>query len=284
MPGRASVYSALAIGLIALVGIAVLSLLAFEYSRDAVRQVVADQNLSLGRTVCGIALGDLNQADAVDRNGALDRLSHEWTQAGSPYKNSYLCVIGPNGKLDVHTLKPEMKGTDVGQVVLSAHSGQTVMHLLRAHEDWSGQNTNYRGIRQLVGYHYEPSIDSLIAVHVPAAVVDSGFQAAVAPWIGSMILIGGLLLPCSLGLLFQSSRQATVLAQESEQRYRYFVEQTDEGFYRVDFEPPIAVDQSEDELIRQMYERGWIRECNDNYAGMYGQKNVKKVRDSCVSV
>ncbi len=56
----------------------------------------------------------------------------------------------------------------------------------------------------------------------------------------------------------------------SERRYRYFVEQTHDGTYRLDFDPPIDPNQPEDELIRQMYERGSIGECNDMYAQMYG--------------
>jgi PAS domain S-box-containing protein len=206
---------ALAIGIAAIAGIVVIAFVAYQNSQNSIRVTVADGNLVLGKTISAVALGDMgrtDQTDQVDSESALDRLSQTWARTNASHKNAYLCVVGSSGKLDLHSLKPEMKGTDVSNVVLSPQSGQTVMQLLRNKDSWSGQNTNYRGIRQLVGYHYEPSIDSLVAVHVPARIVDARFHAAVEPWIWGIALIGGVLLPCSLGLLFYNLRRANTSA------------------------------------------------------------------------
>lgn len=59
---------------------------------------------------------------------------------------------------------------------------------------------------------------------------------------------------------------------ESEARYRRFVDQTLDGTYRLDFDPPIVTDQPEQTVIQQMYERGRIGDCNAAYARMYGFK------------
>lgn len=58
--------------------------------------------------------------------------------------------------------------------------------------------------------------------------------------------------------------------QKVERRHRYFAEQTAEGFYRLECAVPIPVDLPLDEIIRRMYEHGYIAECNDIYAQTYG--------------
>jgi PAS domain S-box-containing protein len=225
-----------AIGLFSAIGIAVVGYIAFVKSRDEIRNLVAQENLSLGETVSTIALFPLRDSDTIDKQDALTRIEEMWTRTRFPYSNSYMCVIGPTGKIALHTTKPQMAGTYVGQNPLAKGTGQTVGGLLKKQQSWSGQNLNFAGVRQLVGYHYEPSIDSLIAVHIPTNSVDAGFQAAAAPWLWSMLLIGGVVLPCSLSLLFYSSRQANRQVQNSvselvasEERFRSLLESLPNG-------------------------------------------------------
>lgn len=66
----------------------------------------------------------------------------------------------------------------------------------------------------------------------------------------------------------EQSMQAALI--ESEARYRRFVDQTLDGTYRLDFDPPIDPEQPEDVVIQQMYDRGRIGDCNAAYARMYG--------------
>lgn len=226
-----SMLPALVIGLASILGTVAVAHFAYENSRNSIRQTVADQNLALGQTIGDFTLRSIAPSSGRERAGTIDRIRDAWAKVHSPFASSYLCVIGPAGTLDLHTMKPEMKGTDVSQVVVCNKTGETTMQLLHAKRDWSGQNENFGGSQQIVGYHYEPSIDSFIAVHVPVAAVDARFQAAVAPWVGGMALIGGLLLPCSLGLLYHNSWQANQLAlsnlsalRESEERHRQLVE------------------------------------------------------------
>ncbi|MCA9218283.1 MAG: PAS domain S-box protein, partial [Planctomycetales bacterium] len=228
-----SVLSALAIGFVAILGTFAVSYQAYEHSRDAIRKTVADANLALGRTVCNVAFEELPESEAVDRESVLERISDKWSRTVVPYDDAYLCVIGPEGKLDLHTAKPQMQGTDVSNIVVSEENSQTVLQLLKSHESWSGRNINARGISQLVGYHYESMLDSLVAVHIPVTTVDAGFRAAVIPWIGGIVLIGGILMPLSLGMLFHHSRQAHAEAvasltalRESEEKFRVLTEKS----------------------------------------------------------
>lgn len=58
--------------------------------------------------------------------------------------------------------------------------------------------------------------------------------------------------------------------RQSEERYRAFIAQSSEAIWRLELEQPIAVTTSEDEQIQQFYEYGYLAECNDVMAQMYG--------------
>ena len=66
------------------------------------------------------------------------------------------------------------------------------------------------------------------------------------------------------------------LLRVSEDRYRAFVEQSSEGIYRTAFTEPIPTSLSPDEQIRLMFERGYIAECNNVMATMYGFNSTKE--------
>jgi len=67
----------------------------------------------------------------------------------------------------------------------------------------------------------------------------------------------------------------------SEERYRAFIAQSTEGIYRLEFEEPIDTKLPGNEIISLIYKHGYIAECNDAFAKMYGYKNsvdIKGVR------
>lgn len=58
--------------------------------------------------------------------------------------------------------------------------------------------------------------------------------------------------------------------QQSEQRYRAFLEQSSEGIWRIELEEPIPIDLPEEEQIDRFFRHGYFAECNDALARMYG--------------
>ena len=58
--------------------------------------------------------------------------------------------------------------------------------------------------------------------------------------------------------------------RRSEERYRAFIEQSSEAIWRVEFERPFEVEWPEDEQIRHAFRYGYLAECNDEMARMYG--------------
>jgi PAS domain-containing protein len=58
--------------------------------------------------------------------------------------------------------------------------------------------------------------------------------------------------------------------RESEERYRRFIEQSTEGIWRLELEESVPTDLAPDEQIERFYRHGYLAECNDVMARMYG--------------
>jgi PAS domain S-box-containing protein len=59
-----------------------------------------------------------------------------------------------------------------------------------------------------------------------------------------------------------------------EERYRAFVEQSSEGIWCFEFDPPVPLDAPVDEQIEHAYRHGVLLECNDAMARMYGYERA----------
>jgi PAS domain S-box-containing protein len=58
--------------------------------------------------------------------------------------------------------------------------------------------------------------------------------------------------------------------RRGDERYRAFIEQSSEGIWCFEFDPPVPLDIPVDEQIEHAYRHGVLLECNDAMARMYG--------------
>src|SRR5215217_551197 len=65
--------------------------------------------------------------------------------------------------------------------------------------------------------------------------------------------------------------------RESEERYRSFVEQSTEGIWRFEFEEPCPIDLAPDEQVERFYRHGYLAECNEAMAQMYGYARAQEI-------
>jgi PAS domain S-box-containing protein len=65
--------------------------------------------------------------------------------------------------------------------------------------------------------------------------------------------------------------------RESEERYRAFIANSSEGIWRFELEEPVPTSLPEDEQIELCYQRGYLAECNDAMARMYGFTRAEEI-------
>jgi len=70
----------------------------------------------------------------------------------------------------------------------------------------------------------------------------------------------------------EERRKAADAFRENEERYRAFVQQSSEGIYRMEYNPPVPCSLPIEEQIHWGHQSGYMAECNDAMAKMYGRE------------
>jgi PAS domain S-box-containing protein len=72
-------------------------------------------------------------------------------------------------------------------------------------------------------------------------------------------------------------KEDEIALKESEERYKAFVRHSTEAIWRGEMRQPIKCSDSVDVQLQQFYETGYLAECNDQMARLYGFKEAKDI-------
>src|SRR5579862_1996576 len=75
----------------------------------------------------------------------------------------------------------------------------------------------------------------------------------------------------------EARRKVEEALRESEERYRVFVSQSTEGIFRMEYDPPVPCDLPIAEQLKWGLEHGYMAECNDAMARMYGRASAAEL-------
>jgi PAS domain S-box-containing protein len=65
--------------------------------------------------------------------------------------------------------------------------------------------------------------------------------------------------------------------RESQERYQSFIEQSTEGIWRFELEEPVSTNLTPSEQIKRFYRDGYLAECNDAMARIYGYPQAEEI-------
>jgi PAS domain S-box-containing protein len=90
--------------------------------------------------------------------------------------------------------------------------------------------------------------------------------------------LDGILAVYATDINLRKEAQRTI--QQNQERYFNFIAQSTEGIWRYEVEEPVPIDLPVEEQIEQMYLNGYLAECNDAMARMYGFSNAYDIMGS----
>jgi PAS domain S-box-containing protein len=73
------------------------------------------------------------------------------------------------------------------------------------------------------------------------------------------------------------SKEAELALQASEERYRAFLANSSEGIWRIEIDRPISIALPVEEQIGQIFQFGYLAECNDALAWQYGFDRAEEI-------
>lgn len=156
---------------------------AYRVSHQRVVRMIGGASLQMARSLGAAA--EVEASQAAD-SSFLDRLARAWESARSVDSARFLCVVGSDGRVVLHTGRSDCVGMDVGGLRIEESTlggARTVGDVLAARKDWFGAVICPDGQHQLLAMAYNPKLNGLICVHTPVEEVGADIQAAAFPWI-----------------------------------------------------------------------------------------------------
>jgi PAS domain S-box-containing protein len=214
---------------------------------------------------------------AADLSALLRRI-HEIIDELMPARNFYIAVFDPATAtlsfpyfVDEFDTRDLPRGLGKGLTEYVLRTGQPLLATPKVYEDLVA-----RGEVELIGV---PSIDWL---GVPLKVHDRTIGVIVTQSYTEGVRYGEqerdilAFVSTQVALAIERKRADDAL-RSAEDRYRAFIAQSTEGIWQFELERPAPVDLPPHELAERLLRDGYLAECNDAMAQMYGFRSARDI-------
>lgn len=228
--GTPGVIAAL-LGVLIILGTSIVAYYAFQESRGAMVESVIALNQRVADSLVSVA-DSLEESLPV--SARIDVVEDIWSKDPLAFEGSYICIVGPDGRVIAHSADRSSQGRYVGgdAVLDRSRRFSDIDDLLEARADWSGWYISTTGERQVAAFSYSATLPGLVAVHVPERAIEKAVLRVALPPTAGMLFILVVLLPAALGVLYKAYHTTLCEVQSSEARYRAVVDDQTELIYR----------------------------------------------------
>ena len=174
---------------------------------------------------------------------SLRMLQEYWKRLSLALPDAYLLVVQSPGTVVFDSRGDLWKGKDVSGLVLEERGGRrlTIADLLRRKAGWSGEHVSSTGEPKLLACVFAEPLNGLIMIGQPAYTLEKRIERMARPWAFGLLLVVGVLLPLSFGLLHygyycaeSGMHRAMQALADSEERHRVLLELLPNGVERCD--------------------------------------------------
>lgn len=149
------------------------------------------------------ALIELNEDKSKDE--LLKLIEHSFERTNRP-EDEYVCIVDQSSNLILHTKHPETTGNYAGANVLDGQEKCSLKDLVIAKKNYIGSYISSSGEKQIAAFEYVPSQNWTVGVHRSSKELLEEIKSQYNWFIIVFIVIGGFLIPLSLGLLFFAAK------------------------------------------------------------------------------
>ncbi|MFN0007830.1 MAG: sensor histidine kinase [Planctomycetota bacterium] len=214
---------AVILGSISVLAAVLVGWFSYTVSREALVHGYYDDTLTITRKYVEILEG--SNPRSLDRE-VLEALRGNFQDQPEQWPGAYLCVVDQHGRLVLHTGSPEKEGVVVGHWKFRGQDEEgwvpgNLLELIHTHRNWSGRYESLEGKLQMAAFAYVPSVNALVATHVPWDSVERRLNSATLPWalgFGLIVLLAGPFSLWGLSKAYAETDRAARRARESERR------------------------------------------------------------------
>ncbi|MEW5959722.1 MAG: sensor histidine kinase, partial [Chloroflexota bacterium] len=146
-----------------------------------------------------------------------------YMSSGDHPPDEYVCIVNEEGTLIMHTLNPVTVGNYAGDNLVLGSGGQAACPLVELPQiatEYVGDYVSSTGQLQIAAFVHIPQRHWTLGVHRSKEVLDQEVKSGLMPLFLGFLIVGGLMMPVSLVLLYITFQRAQRDRRQAEENLR----------------------------------------------------------------